>query len=93
MPRTTGTRRRAPRWRSTARSSPELAAALEKLGKRIKKLREGKKLSQEEAAERAELSGKHWQDIEGGRTNPTYASLIAVARSLGVPLSKLVERI
>jgi transcriptional regulator with XRE-family HTH domain len=70
-----------------------LVKALEKLGKRIRAAREDGELTQEDAADGAELSAKHWQDIESGRTNPTFASLLAVARSLGVPLSQLVEKL
>ena len=39
----------------------------------------------------AKLDEKHWQDIEGARTNPTVASLVGVARALKVPLSGLFE--
>ena len=40
---------------------------------------------------RAQLDSKHWQDIENGRTNPTVASLVGVARALGVKLGDLFE--
>lgn len=54
-------------------------------------LRAEKQLTQEVAAERAKLDEKHWQDLEAGRTNPTLATLIGVARSLGVRLGELFE--
>jgi transcriptional regulator with XRE-family HTH domain len=50
-----------------------------------------RKLTQEEAAETAKLDGKHWQDIEGARTNPTVATLVGVARALKVTLAELFE--
>ena len=43
------------------------------------------------AAEAARLDKKHWQDIEGARTNPTVATLVGIARALKVTLSELFE--
>jgi len=70
---------------------PGIARTLRLLGKRVRALRLVGKLTQEQAAESAKLDEKHWQDIEGGRTNPTVASLVGVARALDVPLAKLFE--
>jgi transcriptional regulator with XRE-family HTH domain len=64
---------------------------LSRLGKRIRALRAKRKLTQEQAAEGAKLDEKHWQDIEGARTNPTVASLVGIARALKVSLSELFE--
>jgi transcriptional regulator with XRE-family HTH domain len=65
--------------------------ALRQLGKRIRTLRLANQLTQESAAETAKLDEKHWQDIEGARTNPTVASLVGIARALGVTLGELFE--
>jgi len=78
-------------WRSSARDAPGVARALNRLGKRVRALRLERKLTQEEAAEIAKLDEKHWQDIEGARTNPTVATLVGVARALKVSLSELFE--
>jgi DNA-binding XRE family transcriptional regulator len=78
-------------WRSSARDAPGVSRALSQLGKRIRALRLKQKLTQEQAAERAKLDEKHWQDIEGARTNPTVATLVGVARALKVTLSGLFE--
>ena len=78
-------------WRSSARDAPGVARALNRLGKRIRTLRLEKKLTQEAAAEIAKLDEKHWQDIEGARTNPTVASLVGIARALKVTLAELFE--
>jgi DNA-binding XRE family transcriptional regulator len=78
-------------WRSSARDAPGVARALNRLAKRVRALRLGAQLTQEEAAETAKLDGKHWQDIEGARTNPTVATLVGVARALEVTLSELFE--
>jgi transcriptional regulator with XRE-family HTH domain len=78
-------------WRSPARDASGVARALTQLGKRIRALRVGRKLTQEQAAELAKIDGKHWQDIEGARTNPTAATLVGVARALEVALRELFE--
>lgn len=78
-------------WRSPARDASGVARALTQLGKRIRALRVGRKLTQEQAAELAKIDGKHWQDIEGARTNPTAATLVGVARALEVTLRELFE--
>ncbi len=78
-------------WRSSARDAPGVGPAINRLAKRIRELRADLGLTQEAAAERAKLDEKHWQDIESGRTNPTLATLVGVARSLGVKLGELFE--
>jgi DNA-binding XRE family transcriptional regulator len=78
-------------WRSSARDAPGVARALSRLGKRIRALRGERKLTQGQAADLAKLDEKHWQDIEGGRTNPTVATLVGVARALKVTLAELFE--
>jgi transcriptional regulator with XRE-family HTH domain len=55
-----------------------------RLGKRVRRLRQERGLSQEVAAERAAIDAKHLQAIEGGRANVTFASLVGIARALGV---------
>jgi len=68
-----------------------VATALNRLGKRVRALRLDRELTQEAAAEIAKLDEKHWQDIEGARTNPTVATLVGIARALKVTLSELFE--
>jgi DNA-binding XRE family transcriptional regulator len=79
-------------WRSSARDAPGVSRALNRLGKRVRALRLERKLTQEQAAEIAKLDEKHWQDIEGARTNPTVATLVGIARALKVTLSELFEQ-
>ncbi len=79
------------KWRSGARSAPGVTAAITRLGKRVRAIRQAKKLTQEETAGRAKLDAKHIQDIEHGRTNPTVASLVGLARALGVTLADLFQ--
>jgi len=77
--------------RSSARDAPGVSRALHLLGKRVRALRLASALSQEQAAASAKLDETHWKDIENGRTNPTVASLVGVARALEVPLATLFE--
>jgi transcriptional regulator with XRE-family HTH domain len=57
----------------------------------VRTLRLDRELTQEEAAEIAKLDEKHWQDIEGARTNPTVATLVGIAKALKVTLSELFD--
>jgi transcriptional regulator with XRE-family HTH domain len=66
-----------------------VARAITKLAKRIKELRAEQELTQEAAAERARLDVKHWQDVESGRTNPTVATLVGIARALDTTVGDL----
>ena len=58
----------------------------------MRALRLSRDLTQEQAAEIAKLDEKHWQDIEGARTNPTVATLVGIARALEVTLAELFDR-
>jgi len=78
-------------WRSPSRGAPGVAAALVRLGNRVRSLRCERGLTQEESAHRATLDAKHLQAIEAGRVNATVASLVGIARSLGVSLAALFE--
>lgn len=48
-------------------------------------------LSQEETAARASIDSKHYQSIEAGRINVTFASLLGIASALGVKLEELTK--
>ena len=64
---------------------------MRRLGKHVRELRHDKGISQETAAEIAEMETRQWQAIEAGSKNVTLASLLAIARCLGVSLSQLLE--
>ncbi len=68
-----------------------MARALGQLARRVRALRLERELTQQEAAVIAKLDEKHWQDIEGARTNPTIATLVGLAHALKVGLSELFE--
>lgn len=83
--------RRSGRFRSAPRRSRELELAASRLGARVRSLRKRNELTQQEAAEVASIETKHWQLIEAGGTNPTLATLLAVARALDVDLAELLR--
>ena len=62
-----------------------------KIGLKIKLLRTKLKLSQEELAERAELSKNSIGAIERGTSSPTIETLDRVAKALEVSLPELVD--
>jgi transcriptional regulator with XRE-family HTH domain len=65
-------------------------AAQRKIGERIKKLREAKKLSGAEVARRADVSKWHYSVIERGKTQPTTPTLGRIAKVLGVTTAVLL---
>lgn len=60
-------------------------------GKRIAKIRRAKKLSQEKLAERVEMSPNSISNIERGKNNVTYSTLIDLAKGLKMDISQLVD--
>ena len=78
-------------FRSSARTAPGVTATLKRLGRRIRELRRQADLTQEAAASAAKIDAKHLQAVEAGATNATIATLIGIARALGVRLADLVE--
>jgi transcriptional regulator with XRE-family HTH domain len=61
------------------------------LGKRIQKLRQKVSLTQEQLAEKAEISPKNIGEIERGRGNPTLSSLENLADALGITMAELFD--
>jgi transcriptional regulator with XRE-family HTH domain len=62
------------------------------VGKRLKKLREDKGMSQAALAEKADLSRGYLLRLEAGRQDPTLGTLERLAKALGVPVTKILER-
>ena len=54
-------------------------------------LRKAKDMTQEQVAEQAAIDAKHYQVLESGLSNVTFATLVAVSRALGVTLAELLE--
>jgi transcriptional regulator with XRE-family HTH domain len=77
-----------PKTRKTKDPRP---AVLRALGDRIRDHRKHRKLSQQSLAREVGLSLAYISLIERGLRNPPYTRVVAIARVLGVPASKLVE--
>lgn len=61
------------------------------LGARVKQLRQSRRLTQEQVAERSGLSHKFIGEIERGLGNPTLTTLASMADALGVGLVDLLS--
>lgn len=61
------------------------------LGKRIQNLRQKAGITQEQLAEKADLSLKHLGELERGRGNPTLSSLGSLAAALGITLAEMFD--
>jgi transcriptional regulator with XRE-family HTH domain len=60
------------------------------VGARVKQLRQARRLTQEQLAERAGLSYKFVGEVERGRGNPTLTTLASLSEALGVQLVDLL---
>jgi transcriptional regulator with XRE-family HTH domain len=63
---------------------------LRRLGERVREQRRSSGLTQEALAEALDLSVAYVSLIERGGRNPPYTTVIAIARVLGVPASRIV---
>jgi transcriptional regulator with XRE-family HTH domain len=61
------------------------------MGKRIKRAREAKAMTQAVLAERAGITRKYVIDLEAGRYDPTVGVLRRIAKVLGVKPATLLE--
>jgi len=61
----------------------------ERLSKRIQKLRKNTRLSQEDLAEKINISRTHMGHIEQGRRSPSLKVLTKIAKALRVKISEL----
>lgn len=61
------------------------------LGARIREIRKIRELSQEELAERADISTQYVSNIERGKENPTLDLLLRLAEALRVTLGQLCD--
>jgi len=57
----------------------------------LKRLRKAAGMTQEQLARRAKLSHGYVQRLEMGRHDPPVSTLRALARALGVPVTRLLE--
>ncbi len=61
------------------------------MGRRIRKLREERGLSQSVLAKRAKITREYVNKLEAGRYDPTVGVLQRIAKGLGVPVTELLE--
>ena len=64
---------------------------LGKMGQHIRKIRQSQGVSQEQLAADAEIPFSTVNEIEAGYTNPTIATLMAVAEALDTNVSDLLD--
>lgn len=69
----------------------EILEILRPLGKRVRHLRLRRGWSQEALAEKADLDPTYVGDIERGQRNPSYLSLVKLARALNISLPELLR--
>lgn len=61
------------------------------IGKRIKQLREDKKVPQQDLAAKCNIEKSNLSRLEAGGTNPTIYTLYKIAQNLDVTISELTE--
>jgi len=62
-----------------------------KLGKNIKRIRERKKMSQGDICRALGFDRAQMSNIEGGKGNPTLATIEKIAQALGVASDELLK--
>jgi transcriptional regulator with XRE-family HTH domain len=61
------------------------------MGRRLKRLRDAKGLSQEMLAKKVGVSREYVNRLEAGRHDPTVGMLQRLAKALGVPVTELLK--
>jgi transcriptional regulator with XRE-family HTH domain len=61
------------------------------LGRNVRRIREGKKFTQEKLAERSNLHPTYISDIERGTRNPGIKNVARIAKALGVTTADLCK--
>lgn len=63
-----------------------------RIGLNVRDLRQGRTLTQEEVAHRAEVNQTYLSDIERGKRNPSVLVLARIASALLVDIEELLKR-
>ncbi len=63
----------------------------QKIGQRIRELRESKGISQQNLAAVCNFEKANLSRIEAGRTNPTVSTLYKISQALEIKISELVD--
>jgi transcriptional regulator with XRE-family HTH domain len=64
---------------------------LQRLGRRVQTLRDGRQMTQEELAAKAGLSRGYLARLETGRHDPSATTLAAIAKALRVSIASLFK--
>ena len=64
---------------------------LKRFGKRLREIRKQRKLTQEDLAERIDVSTNFVGMVERGQRNTTIANVFKMSKALGIKLSKFFE--
>ncbi len=62
-----------------------------KLGKNLKRIRTAKAISQGDIARTLDVNRGFISTIENGKTNPTLATIVRLAKAVGVSVSELLK--
>lgn len=63
----------------------------EKLGQNLKRIRTEKGISQNKIARTLGIDRAFISNIENGKTNPTLATIVKLAKAIGVSIGELME--
>ena len=63
----------------------------QKIGERIKEIRESKMISQQNLAAMCNFEKGNMSRIESGRTNPTIETIYKISQALGVKMVELID--
>lgn len=75
----------------TPDDDPWLSRERQRIGRTIREARIDRNLTQEKVLLAVPMNRSYYQDIEGGRANPTLDTLLRIARVLGIPLADLMR--
>ncbi len=73
------------------RPAGDVAAYLDRLGERVRRLRNQRGMTRKALAQHAEVSERYLAQLEGGDGNISIVLLRRIARAMGAPLSHLVS--
>lgn len=62
-----------------------------KLGKNLKRIRTAKAISQGDIARSLDVNRGFISTIENGKTNPTLATIVRLAKAVGVTVTELLK--
>ncbi|HSS32052.1 MAG TPA: helix-turn-helix transcriptional regulator [Solirubrobacterales bacterium] len=71
---------------------PARSKAHAALGRAIKEIREQKELTQVQVAQRMDAPSTFISDLERGVRNPSWSTLLGLAKALGVKPSEIAKR-